>query len=91
MAFPQLEKENIYDVAFVDYELMEEPEKVIEKSSIRKGKDSEQDVSCDVKTKQDAENLAIKLLATRLEYYFLRILSFRTYRACVSASASRRR
>ncbi|GMY30849.1 regulatory protein recx [Fagus crenata] len=55
----------LFDDDEQDYELMEEPEKVIEKSSICKGKDSEQDVSCDVKTKQDAENLAIKLLATR--------------------------
>lgn len=58
-------------MAFVDNEFMEETEEVIEKSSIYQRKDSKQDVSCAFETKQDAEKLAIELLATRLEYYFL--------------------
>lgn len=64
-----MEDETIYDVAFVDNELMEEPEEVVKKFSIHQGKDCEQDVSCAFKTKQDAEKFAIKLLAARLEYY----------------------
>jgi hypothetical protein len=84
-----LEDEILYDVAFVDYELMEEPEEVVKKFSIHQGKkDYEQDESCAVKTKQDAENFATKLLATRLEYYLNR---FGMYHACVFASVSRRR
>lgn len=78
-------------MAFVDNEFMEETEEVIEKSSIYQRKDSKLDVSCAFKTKQDAEKLAIELLATRLEYYFLRNHSFRTNQARASASASRRR
>lgn len=69
MAILQLEDETIYNVAFVDNELMEEPEEVVKKFSIHQGKDCEQDVSCAFKTKQDAEKFAIKLLAARLEYY----------------------
>lgn len=83
-----MEDEIIYDVAFVDYELMEEPEEVVKKFHIHQGKDYEQDESCAVKTKQAAENFATKLLATRLEYYLNR---FRMYHACVFASVSRRR
>lgn len=78
-------------MAFVDNEFMEETEEVIEKSSIYQRKDSKQDVSCAFEIKQDAEKLAIELLATRLEYYFLRNHSFRTNQARASASASRRR
>ncbi|KAF3945150.1 hypothetical protein ACB098_06G009800 [Castanea mollissima] len=48
-----------------DYEFMEETEEVIEKSSIHQRKDSKQDVSCAFESKQDAEKLAIELLATR--------------------------
>ncbi|XP_062168653.1 uncharacterized protein LOC133874810 [Alnus glutinosa] len=55
----------LFDDAEQDYELMEEPEEVVEKFSIHQGKDCEEDVSCAFKTKQDAEKFAIKLLATR--------------------------
>ncbi|KAB8731796.1 hypothetical protein FH972_026434 [Carpinus fangiana] len=55
----------LFDDAEQDNELMEEPEEVVKKFSIHQGKDYEQDESCAVKTKQDAENFATKLLATR--------------------------
>ncbi|KAB1215029.1 Regulatory protein RecX [Morella rubra] len=51
--------------AFVDYELMEEPEDIAEEFCIHQEDDLKEDVSCAVKTKQEADKLAIELLAMR--------------------------
>ncbi|KAG6637858.1 uncharacterized protein LOC122280874 isoform X2 [Carya illinoinensis] len=54
-----------FEQACVDYEFIEEPKEAVEEFIFHQGKDCEQDVSCDAKTKQEAEKLAIELLATR--------------------------
>ncbi|KAG2682667.1 hypothetical protein I3760_11G201500 [Carya illinoinensis] len=54
-----------FEQACVDYEFIEEPKEAVEEFIFHQGKDCKQDVSCDAKTKQEAEKLAIELLATR--------------------------
>ncbi|KAF5479104.1 hypothetical protein F2P56_005607 [Juglans regia] len=54
-----------FEQACVDYEFIEEPKEVVEEFIFHQGKDCKQDASCDAKTKQEAEKLAIELLATR--------------------------
>lgn len=72
MSFSAFEEEN-GDWEFKEHQVMEEtefiekPKEVIDKMKARQGKDlCKQDVLGEAKTIQDAENLAIKLLATRL-------------------------
>lgn len=56
------------DVRVLDFEFMQEPEDVVKEFRIYQEKDyPEFDVSQVSKSKQDAEKLAIELLATRLE------------------------
>ena len=58
------------DVRAVDFEFMQEPEDIVKEFKIYQEKDYPQlDVSQVSKSKQDAEKLAIELLATRLEYF----------------------
>ncbi|XP_015880791.3 uncharacterized protein LOC107416775 isoform X1 [Ziziphus jujuba] len=54
-----------HDPGAMGYELIEEPELVIEELESHQKKHHDQDVLQSVKSKHDAENLAIKLLATR--------------------------
>lgn len=62
---------------------MEEPEDIAEEFCIHQEDDLKEDVSCAVKTKQEADKLAIELLAMRLECYYID-LCFRTCPGCVS-------
>lgn len=58
-----------HDPGAMGYELIEEPELVIEELESHQKKHHDQDVLQSVKSKHDAENLAIKLLATRLTLF----------------------
>ena len=66
--FAESEESIDCDVRVVDFEFMQEPEDVVKEFRIYQEKDyPELDVSQVNKSKQDAEKLAIELLATRLE------------------------
>lgn len=58
------------DVRVLDFEFMQKPENVVETFRVYQDKDYPQlDESKVAKSKQDAEKLAIELLATRLEQF----------------------
>ena len=66
-----MEEEIDYDGGLVVSECIEEPEEVVEELGVYQGQNPHnQDVLRSGNTKQDAENLAIGLLATRLVYDF---------------------
>lgn len=60
---------------------MEEPEDIAEEFCIHQEDDLKEDVYCAVKTKQEADKLAIELLAMRLECYYIDFC-FRTCPGC---------
>lgn len=66
-ASPNLEEEINHDLGIKDRELMEEPGQVFKEIGIRKEKDILKQEMQVRKTMQDAEKLAVDLLATRLE------------------------